>query len=739
MHTRNLYACALLFLSWYVYSPAARAQTGGSLRGAVTLAGEGAPIHGVPVRIMELGVSTMTGDEGNYEFQQVPAGTYKVLAHMDGFNDLVNTVTVMAGSAATSDFQLRLIGRRDEITVTASGREEVAYQSFKVVTTLDSVELAENAHSTLGEALENSPGVAKRSFGPGTSRPVIRGFDGDRVLILQDGARTGSLSSQSGDHGETIDPLTLERLEVVKGPSTLLYGSNALGGVVNAITGHDHAHEGLRGSLTGVGGSNNEYGGGNGNFEYGRGKLLLWGGGGGQRTGNYHTPIGEIFNSQTRVNNASAGVGWFGDRGYLSLGYGLEDARYSIPTGTESPEEIIAAAEEAGEEAEVVHLTLRRHNVPIRFGVQNLNSFLSAIRASLNYSKYHHEEVEFSGEVGTVFDNKQFTYRTVFEQKQSGALSGSFGFEGWRRDYKTAGEEAIAPPVIANAVALFGLEEVNVGGGLRLQFGGRYENTRYDPIGLRKRSFNGFSGSAGIQAPVWEGGSFLVNYSHSERSPALEELYNNGPHPGNLTFEIGNPDLRIERGDGVDLSLRHSASRVRGEVNFYYYKMTNFVFLAPTGEIEDGLNVADYSQADSRFLGGELSLDLGVHPNFWINLGMDAVSAQLKENDTPLPRIPPLRGRLGFEAQFKSLHLQPGLILANAQNEIFSTETRTAGYSIWNFDASYTVAQRHLLHIFSVNAFNLGNRLYRNHLSFIKEIAPETGRGVRFTYTMRFF
>ncbi|MBI2815496.1 MAG: TonB-dependent receptor [Acidobacteria bacterium] len=713
-------------------------QASGTVRGKITLADQGIPVHGVDVRIVELGETAESDEDGMYQLEAVPPGTYHLVAHMDGFRDAAAKVVVGASSTVTTDFQMSLVGMREQITVTASGQEEVAFQSFKVTTTLDSVQLAENAHTNIGEVLESQPGVAKRSFGPGTTRPVIRGFDGDRVLIVQDGARTGSLSSQSGDHGETIDPLSLERLEVVKGPSTLLYGSNALGGVVNAITGHDHAHPGARGYLTGVGGSNNMHGGGNGGFEFGRGSWLVWASGGGQRTDDYNTPIGEILNSESRVAGTSAGFGWFGNRGYLSLSYGLEDARYGIPLGTELPEE-----PQAGEEGEeVVDLSLRRHNLPLRFGFQNLESALDAIRVSLNYSKYHHEELvqeQASERVGTAFDNKQFVYRTTFDQKRAGILSGSFGFEGFHRDYKTAGEEAIAPPVKLNMISLFALEELGSAGGVRFQFGGRFEQNRYDPQELRSRTFNGFSGSAGIQIPLWEGGNFLLSYSHSDRSPALEELYNNGPHPGNLTFEIGNPDLKMERGNGIELSLRESASRVRGEANLFYYHIGNFVYLAPTGEEEDGLVVADYSQADSRFLGGEFGLDLGVHPNFWVNLGLDAVSAKLIDSSTPLPRIPPLRGRIGFEALYKGFQFKPELILANAQDDIFATETRTSGYAVWNFHASYTAARQHLLHIFSVNAFNLGNRLYRNHLSFIKEIAPEIGRGVRFSYTMRFF
>ena len=713
-----------------IFSFATFAQNTGSLRGAVTMTNGTAPLHGVQVRIVELGSTAITDESGKYEFATIPPGAYTVLARMDGFRDMSSAVTISAGTVTAADFDLRLMGPREQVTVTATGVEEVAYESFKVVSTLDSVQLAENPRASIGEVLEAQPGVSKRSYGPGPSRPVIRGFDGDRVLILQDGARTGSLSSQSGDHAEPIDPLSLERLEVVKGPSTLLYGSNAIGGVVNAITGHDHSHPGLRSSLTGVAGSNNSYGGGNGSFEYGHHQWLVWGGGGGQRTGNYQTPLGEIFNSNTRVSSTNAGFGRFGEKAFFSLGYDYENARYGIPIGAEPPGAL-------SRDEEIIDLSMHRHNIPVRFGLLNLGSFVDTLRVSMNYNQYHHEEIN-RGLVDTIFDNKEFSYRTSFDQKREGILSGSFGFEGWRRDYKVTGEEAISPPVTSNVFALFGLQEVDLGS-VRFQFGGRYENTRYNPEGLENRAFNGFSGAAGIHVSLTEATSVLLNYTHSDRTPALEELFNNGPHAGNLTFEIGNPNLDLERGDGIEISLRNSSSRLRGEANFYYYNLRNFVYLAPTGEIEDGLNVANYAQADSRFLGGELSLNIGLHPDFWLNLGLDGVSARLKESDTALPRIPPVRGRIGFEAQWKGLRITPELILSNAQSEIFPTETATAGYAVIHWNASYTVAQQHMVHVFSVNAFNLGDRFYQNHLSFIKDIAPEQGRGLRFSYTMRFF
>jgi iron complex outermembrane receptor protein len=242
-----------------------------------------------------------------------------------------------------------------------------------------------------------------------------------------------------------------------------------------------------------------------------------------------------------------------------------------------------------------------------------------------------------------------------------------------------------------------------------------------------------------MRVPTWKGGAVVANYSHSYRPPTLEELYNLGPHPGNATFEIGDPNLGREREDGIDLSLRHATSRVRAELNYFYYHFRDFIFLAPTGEIEDGLIVANYDQGDARYTGAEAKLDVGLYSNIWLISALDYVNAKLTDTNTPLPRIPSLRGRIGFEAFYKGFRVAPEAILAKDQDRVFPTETRTGGYAVFNVTASYTIAQQHLAHIFSVNGYNLGDRLYRNHLSFIKEFAPEIGRGVRLTYTLRFF
>ena len=717
---------ALSFCLLLGLSASGLAQSNGTLRGTVTIGGAEKPAHNVRVTITQLRRSVDTDEKGAYEFQNVLPGRYDVAAHLDMAPDVVKTVQVTAGNPTTADFQIELSAVREQVTVTATGSEETTFNSIQSVTVIGSQELAKKNPVSLGEALDFELGVAKRSFGPGTARPVVRGFDGDRVLILQDGQRIGALGFQSGDHSEPLDLLSLDRVEVVKGPATLLYGSSAIGGVVNAISAHESSHEGLRGYITGIGATNNYQGGGSAGIEYGKGNWLVWGNGGGQRAGDYNTPVGRVTNSFTRDGNGSGGFGYFG-KGWLSADFNYDNRKYGIP---------FDLTEEA---PEVVFLTPRRASLQVKGGYRDLDSFISAGQFSFQYNNYKHDEVESdTGEIGTAFRNNTYLYRGVFEEKRNGRLSGSFGFWGMHRDYESIGEEALAPPTTQNAFALFTLQTLNFEHAA-LQFGGRFEHNGYNPTGLPQRSFNGFSGAAGFRVPVGGGTAFVANYTHSYRAPALEELYNNGPHPGNATFEIGDSNLKRESSDGIDLGLRHSSERVRAEANFFYYHINSFIFLAPTGDFDDGLPVANYAQGDSRFIGTEARLDVGLTRNIWLLSSMDYVNAELKVTETPLPRIPPLRGRVGFEAFYKGFRFNPEVIMAKDQNRLFPLETRTPGYATVNLTASYTIARQHTAQTLSFNAFNLNNRLYFNHLSFIKGFAPEIGRGARLVYTIRFY
>jgi len=710
----------------------AQAPATATLRGTVTLATTGKPVHNVMITVLQLKRTVTTDDDGRYEITNLPLGKYDVVAQLDRVPDVVRSADLTTGEA-TVDFQIELSSLREEVTVTATGNEQSVSTSIQSVEVLGSIELAKKSPVSLGEALDGELGVAKRSSGPGTARPVIRGQTGNRVAVLQDGSQAGGLGFQSGDHAEPIDVLTVERIEIVKGPATLLYGSSAIGGVVNAISGHDSPHKGMTGYLTGLGATNGGQGGGSAGFEFGSARWLVWGNAGGQRTGDYKTQLGVVENSFSREGSAAAGFGFYPKKAFFSFNYNFNKRRYGIPFNPDDAH------------AEIVELNPRRHSIELRGGFRENPSFVSAGTFSVNYTDYKHAEVESeTGEIGTQFKNNTFLYQGMFDQRKYGRLTGRFGFWGMHRDFAATGEEALAPPTKHNAFAVFGLETVDFEP-VSIQFGGRVETNRYSPEAtasrgvLPDRTFTGFSGAAGIRVRTWDGGSFVSNYTHSYRAPTLEELFNLGPHRGNLAFEIGNPDLTRERTDGVDFGLRHSSKRLRFEANGYYYHMRDFVFLAPTGDVEDGLIVGNYDQETARFAGTEARFETELHPAIWLNLGLDYVNAQLTSDGTPLPQIPPLRGRAGIEIRYKGLLLNPEIVMANHQDRLFPTETRTAGYAVANLSGSYLFAHGHTAHIVSFNFFNMGDTLYRNHLSFIKEFAPEIGRGLRVTYTLRFF
>ena len=713
------------------FSISAFAQ-GGKVSGTVTLGDDGSVMHEVSVEILELKRIAITDHNGYFEFNDIPAGRYTVHAHQEGFNDASQKVEVTVGGTAVADFKLSISGVKEQVTVTASGTEQSTFEAIASVATLDSSQITARAAVGLGDVLDNQAGVSKRSSGPGNSRPVIRGFDGDRVMVSNDGVSVGSLAAQSGDHAEPVDTLAVDRIEVVKGPATLLYGSNAIGGVVNAVSGHDEgAHPGLRGYFSTIGGTNSSQGAVSGGIEYGVGPWMFWGSGSGQRTGDYTAggDFGRVVNTFTRNATGTGGFGYYAKKFFFNTNYNYYQSRYGIPLDIFE------------EDPEFRSLNVHRNNVKFNFGFTDVDSFVTAGKFTVDLSRYKHKELE-EDVVGTTFRNNVDSYRGMFDQKKYGNLTGRFGFHGYRRTFSTVGDETLIDgPVVQDSFAVFALEEVKferVG----LQFGARVENNRYRPENPEyvRRDFTGFSGSAGVRFDLWDGGAFVANYTHSYRAPALEELYNNGPHDGTLTFEIGNPDLKAEVSDGVDLSLRQQSKRVRAEANFYYYKFRDFVFLAPTGVADEdsGFPIARYLQGDSRFMGTELSLDYTA--TAWLNVltGLDYVSAELS-GGTPLPRIAPLRGRLGLDLHHGNLNVRPEVIAVARQDKVFVNETQTAGYAVLNVTGSYVISQKHFAHVFSVNAFNLTDKLYYNHNSFIKDISPEIGRGVRFSYTIRFF
>jgi len=745
-------------------STAVWAQSSGTVSGIVTLVENGRAVHGAIVLVVGPGLAALTDEQGGFEIEDIPTGTYEILAQREHLSSARQMIIVNSGETTAVEFELQLSPIHEDVTVTTTtGGRTTTFEAFNATTALDSFDIVENPVGTLSEALETQPGIAKRGFGPGSSRPIIRGFDGDRVLVMEDGIRTGDLSSQSGDHGVATDPNGLDLIEIVRGPATLLYGSNSIGGVINAITPHETFKEslaaGTRGQISADAGSTSGQAGTFASAQHARGGLMVWVGGGSRRTGDYNTPDGTVENSKTRQSSGRAGVGCSGKRVFTSSGFTFEDGRYGVPFAGAMHQE--PAGGHGNADRVFVDLDTQRRVGRFDVGMRHLGSrVLDSFHLVFNVIDWHHDEIEITEDtksLGTAFDNRTYVLRADLNHRQTEQLSGTFGIWSQFREFRAMGEEAITPQTDQKAFAAFAYEELTLGR-YRLQIGDWIERNNYsveeregdghhdgedesgfEPPAVRDRHFTGVSASVGVRTELGTGHAVVVNLTRSHRVPALEELYNFGPHVGNLVFEIGNPGLEPETTIGLDVSLRHQFNRVRGDVNFYLYDIDNFVFLDLLDTQIAALQVGEFLQSNVQFMGFDAKGSLRVGSQSWVNIALGRVAAELTNTNEALPRIPPLQGSVSVDLPYRGVTVTPELVFASKQNRLFRDETATERFSVFNLRGSYPWPTQHMVHVFSVSAFNLTNTLYRNHTSFIKDLAPKIGRGVRMGYSLRFF
>ncbi|MCA1585521.1 MAG: TonB-dependent receptor plug domain-containing protein, partial [Acidobacteria bacterium] len=431
---------ALMVFTFGLVIPAA--QSGATLSGKVRR-DNGEAMVGAVVQIEELKREANTGADGGYRFDNVPPGRYHVAVRAEGYNSRRTEVEVTA-QGATLDLVVELDLHFAEV-VSVSPNPRAQFESYQPTAVLAGQELQQQLEATVAATLQSEAGVALRAFGPSPARPVIRGLDGDRVVVLQDGQRVGDLSSQSGDHGVTVNPASGKRIEVVRGPASLLYGANAIGGLVNVITDQIPTAKVRRptGEVTVDAGTNAGQVQGAGDVHVGNGTWAAHLGGGGNRAGDYSTPDGEVENSQSRSGFFSGGASWTGDRIYVGASYGYDDTKYGIP--------II--------EGGGLQLTPKRHAFTARSGGAGLTGFLSSYRATFGARNYEHQELE-GEDVGTTFHNDTIEGELLLSHRAVGRLSGTMGTWLFNRNFAAIGAEALSPPVDQRAFAVFLYEEL---------------------------------------------------------------------------------------------------------------------------------------------------------------------------------------------------------------------------------------------------------------------------------------
>lgn len=646
--------------------------------------------------------------------------------------------------------------------------------------------LARSIRPTIGETLEHLPGVSATSFGPSASRPILRGFQGDRIRVLSDGIGSIDVSTTSVDHAVAINPLLAERIEVLRGPSALLYGSSAVGGVINVIDTRiprSVPENGYRLNGMGTYGSAANERSGSAAADVALGKYLVFHADGSylksddMKIGGYalspraraqalataatnphdaqdpesidfagNAAIrGTLPNSAAETWTAGAGLALITDTGSLGISYSHYASTYGIP---------VRFATEPGQEQEAPRLDLLQNRFDLRAEVDTQGGFLDKIRLRAAYANYRHFELEEDGEIGTAFYNKGIEGRLEFLQARKGGWSGASGVQFFNRAFDVEGDEAFLPRNETSQTGLFTLQQF-VSGPIRAEAGLRYELTDLTARGVDgdlrffngRRHFETVSGSLGASYGFSDNWRIGLNLSRTERAPSAEELFANGPHAGTEAYELGNPFFKSEKSWGIEATLHGHGLGFNIDASAYYNWFSDFIFenqvaqsvcaaaAAPSGRDVD-LPCFRSSQADARYYGFELDVSGTVATVGRTRINLDGIADYVHAEIVdlgPAPRIPPLRLLGGVEAQSDTLTGRVEVEHVFDQNRTAAFETPTDQYTMVNASLAFSPWGKDSKTSLILSANNLFDVDARRAASFLKDFAPLAGRDIRVT------
>jgi iron complex outermembrane receptor protein len=627
----------------------------------------------------------------------------------------------------------------DEVVVTATALHESSLEVAQPTAVLSGDQLVRDRGTSVGEALANTAGVSATWFGPQASRPVIRGQTGERVQISEDGAESLDVAALSADHAVTIDPLLADRVEVLRGPATLLYGNGAAGGLVNVLVRRvpEEAHDGLEGAA--------EIRGDSALGERAAAFRLDGGGRGWSFHGDAYarntddveisdyaiSPLarasgefsaaainesrGRIANSGSRLRGGAVGASRVGESGFAGIAVSTFDTEYGIP------------GPEAG-----VSIDMRQTRLDFNSDWHDPAPGIGSAHLRASFNRYEHAELEPSGEVGTQFDQDGLSLRLAVDTESAG-WRGAFGVQYRDVDFEAEGEEAFVPPSVTRNLGVFAYEE-RAFGPLTVELGGRLEQQR---ISSDEAEYDAARASyaGGLVWKLASGWSTALNVTSTQRHPTSTELFADGPHVAIQRFEIGDSSLRPEHAFTLDLSLRHRGENWGVSLTGFRSAYDDYIFTELTGAVEDDLPVAEYRQRDARFRGFELELDLPdlawAGGQWTTRLIADAVRAELETGEA-LPQIPPRR--VGVQLRYTRNAWSAGLSAHrhDAQDRVAVNELPTDGFTLLGADASWRLgvgSQGRQLLVY-VRASNLLDEDARRHTSPLKEFAPLAGRSL---------
>ena len=609
------------------------------------------------------------------------------------------------------------------------------------VSVLQGEELRRKRDVGLGDTLSQELGITSSSFGAGASRPIIRGLDGPRVQILDNGIGAMDLSDMSPDHAVSAESLNTSRIEVLRGPSTLLYGSGVSGGIVNVVSRRipDRLYQSVRGSIESRLNSATKQRTGALELNGSLGRFSMHLDTFGRKTGDYNIPghankndpfdkKGTVRNSATESFGAGAGGSYIGDNGFIGGSFSRLENQYGIP----------------GPDGASIALRQNRYNLAGELH-QPLYG-LEKMKVQAGFNDYRHNEIESTGEIATRFKNQELEGRTELLHSPVANWQGTLGAQFRYRRVSALGEEAIIPETRSTATGIFLVEERNWDS-WRIGLGGRVEFATQDPRNNTNpsRSFALYNASASTTWKLADGYKLEATGTHGQRAPAIQELYINGIHHGSGTFQAGSPSLRKEISNNLDISFFKNEGLVRWKINFFHNWIKDYIFMRSTDTDNNGIAdrvdetgtldpageflVQNLSQTNARFYGAEAEVMFPLFSKALdVRLFTDYVRGRLGGNNGGVPRTTPLRFGLGLTykrgpwlADLNTFHIMQ-------QNSVAALETRTSGYTMVNLELSYRFAEsKSEGHRIFLQGKNLLGEQARVHTSFLKDYAPLPG------------
>ncbi|WP_245153742.1 TonB-dependent receptor domain-containing protein [Allopusillimonas ginsengisoli] len=667
---------------------------------------------------------------------------------------------------AASSPDASAVTRLETITINAYPLSATPSTLSVPVETLDGSALVVAREATLGATLSSLPGVHADTFGAGASRPAIRGQTAPRVKVLSGGSELMDASGVSPDHAITSEPMLAQRIEVLRGPSTLLYGGGAIGGVVNVVDNkipQAIPEKGVEGFAEVRGATGSRERAGAVGVTAGEGNVAVHVEGVKRRSGDYRVPgwtHSRVAGSYEEGNTGSVGISWIGSRGYTGIAYTQTHSKYGLPGhsheyegchphGThlhcgghdhddehdEHDHHDHAHGDHDHDDHAVPFVRLDSRRLDLRSEYRDPFAGFSNVRFRGGYTDYKHDEIEGTT-VATTFKNRGYDARLELEHRPVAGWHGVLGLQSARSTFSALGEERFVPKTVTRSNGIFLLEQYHLDD-WRFELGARQDWQNVSPDSSQPASrLRGTSFSAGA---VWDFApqyALAVSLSRSQRLPSAQELYANGLHMATNTYELGNPGLAAETSRNIDLTLRKQEGDARFSLTVFHNRIKNYIFANTLDRYED-FRLIEYTQRNARFTGVEGEASYRFNRHLTAGVFGDLVHGKLFSG-ADLPRIPAARAGVRVNTRWNQWTGNIEAYRVFRQNRVADFEAETSAYNMVNLGLGYDGTLGAMDYSIYLRATNLLNTLAYNHASFVSRAAPLPGRRVMLGMRMEY-